>query len=122
MGTLAVETKPLHGIKRVPQCNYIGSQLASEKPIRSHLKLLKKSANDPKSFYIPPGRTGSSKGFPPVRVCLQEPIKTKYMCDCELDASELDACERGTCELDVSIQHGEGFVCDHRYDSCPRDR
>ena len=23
--TLAVETKPLHGIKRVPQCNYIGS-------------------------------------------------------------------------------------------------
>ena len=25
MGTLAVETKPLHGIKRVPQCNYIGS-------------------------------------------------------------------------------------------------
>ena len=22
MGTLAVETKPLHGIKRVPQCNY----------------------------------------------------------------------------------------------------
>ena len=25
MGTLAVETKPLHGIKRVPQCNHIGS-------------------------------------------------------------------------------------------------
>ena len=25
VGTLAVETKPLHGIKRVPQCNYIGS-------------------------------------------------------------------------------------------------
>ena len=24
MGTLAVETKPLHGIKRVPQCNCIG--------------------------------------------------------------------------------------------------
>ena len=22
---MAVETKPLHGIKRVPQCNYIGS-------------------------------------------------------------------------------------------------
>ena len=22
MGTLAVETKPLHGIKRVPRCNY----------------------------------------------------------------------------------------------------
>ena len=25
VGTLAVETKPLHGTKRVPQCNYIGS-------------------------------------------------------------------------------------------------
>ena len=25
VGTLAVETKPLQGIKRVPQCNYIGS-------------------------------------------------------------------------------------------------
>ena len=25
MGTLAVETKTLHGIKRVPQWNYIGS-------------------------------------------------------------------------------------------------
>ena len=25
VGTLAVETKPLHGINRVPQCNYIGS-------------------------------------------------------------------------------------------------
>ena len=24
-GTLAVETKPLHGIKRVPRCNDIGS-------------------------------------------------------------------------------------------------
>ena len=24
VGTLAVETKPLHGTKRVPQCNYIG--------------------------------------------------------------------------------------------------
>ena len=25
VGTLAVETKTLHGIKRVPQCNHIGS-------------------------------------------------------------------------------------------------
>ena len=25
VGTLAVETKPLHGIKRVPQCNYTRS-------------------------------------------------------------------------------------------------
>ena len=25
VGTVAVETKPLHGIKRVPQCNHIGS-------------------------------------------------------------------------------------------------
>ena len=25
MGTMALETKPLHGIKRVPQCNHIGS-------------------------------------------------------------------------------------------------
>ena len=34
MGTLAVETKPLHGIKRVPQCNYIGSTVYNigEKP------------------------------------------------------------------------------------------
>ena len=30
---MAVETKPLHGIKRVPQCNYIGRQYnIGEKP------------------------------------------------------------------------------------------
>ena len=32
MGTLAVETKSLHGIKRVPQRNYIGSTVVGRPP------------------------------------------------------------------------------------------